>query len=412
MQNLYYEKFLNHKNFISLSNNQKPDLVNNIDIAIKNLCSQIKNNKLDLANIINSKDNLLESYNIAQNFDNFEYVMLLAVGGSSLGGKSFSALNNKKRVIFLESIDPQTINNKLSEIDISKTGFLIISKSGETIETICQTLIIIEKMGNLKLDYKRQCFFVTQNKDSNIGKIAQNFDCKIYNHPNIGGRYSCLSLVGLVPALLANLDIAKINEGAKLVLNNFLLCQDGFRDACLAQLAFYYQGFTNNVLMPYIDILKDFNDWYRQLCAESLGKNNFGFTPINSMGTVDQHSQLQLYLEGIGNKFFTFIIHNQYQQDFTINNISGHSTIFDNKKLSHILRIEQDSTIKTLENKGLPIRTIEINQIDEFTLGMLMTKFMLEIIIMGFACNIDPFDQPAVELRKNIARSMISSIKS
>jgi len=404
--NLFFSDYFFNSSF----NSKSTENIGKIYEATNNLVNKIKLGEIDLANIIYSQNTIEESKKIYQELSSFKTIIILAVGGSSLGGKSFAALKPSNNLIFVESIDPQTIYNKLHNINLEEAAFLSISKSGETTETICQTLIAVENLKKCGLSAKKHFFILTQNYNSTLGKIAQNLECKIFTHPQIGGRYSCFSSVGLVPALICNLNIEKIISASQKIINHFIKNQEYFINNCLTQILLYQKGFNNNVLIPYIDSLKNFNNWYRQLCSESLGKEKFGITPINSMGTVDQHSQLQLYLEGVHNKYFTFIINNKFNNDFIINDAPNCSTIFHKKKLSQILRIEHDSTIAILKSKNLPVRLIEINQVNEESLAALMTNFMLEIIIIAFAENINPFNQDAVETRKAIAKSMLQAI--
>jgi len=290
---------------------------------------------------------------------------------------------------------------------------LVISKSGETIETICQTLIILDELKKSKIkNFAGQFLFITESEKNSLAKIAKKIGAEITPHPGkIGGRYSCFSIVGLLPAILAGLDAKKIRNGAKKILTDFLN-KNEISNSCATQLTLYQQGFTNNVIMPYIDSLKNFTDWYRQLWAESLGKktgkNNFGSTPINSMGTIDQHSQLQLYLDGPKDKFFTFITAKNHQQDFLIKDLPTCPTLFGSKKLSAIVAVEQRTTIEVLNQKKLPIRIIEIEKLDEEILGGLMMQMFLETILIAYVKNLNPFDQPAVELRKELAKKILN----
>lgn len=359
--------------------------------------------------IVNSQDDLEQLEKFAEKISSYSKTLVLGVGGSSLGGKTLSALKFQDKIEFLESIDPTTIKNCLSKIDFENTFFLVISKSGETIETICQTLIILEKIEELQIkDFAKRFLFVTESKQNSITKIAQKIGAQTTEHSNkIGGRYSCFSIVGLLPALIAGLDARKIRKGAQIVLEDFLN-KDDISNSCATQLSLYEQGFTNNVIMPYIDNLKNFTDWYRQLWAESLGKNNFGSVPINSLGTVDQHSQLQLYLDGPKDKFFTFITQKKHPNDFLIKDLPDCRTLFGNKNLTDIVKIEQETTIEVLNQKNLPIRTFEIDKLDEEVLGGLMMQCFLETILISYVKEINPFDQPAVELRKNLAKTILN----
>lgn len=378
--------------------------------AATSLKNQIKNKNLPAIDIIFNQKDLKDFVAISKKIAPFEKVVVLGVGGSSLGAKTICALKNQARVEFLESIDPSSVKEFFDKLNLKKTFFLVISKSGETIETTCQTLILIELLKKLKItNFSQRFLFVTESQTNSLAQIAQELKCEIYPHDNkIGGRYSCFSVVGMLPSLLAGIDVKKIRSGAQKLVQDFLTSDD-ISKTCALQLTLHQQGFTSNVLMPYIDKLKNFNDWYRQLWAESLGKNGFGSTPINSMGTVDQHSQLQLYLDGIKDKYFTFVTCKNHKNDFSIKDLSKNKTLFGGKKLSEVLAIEEQTTIEILNQKKLPIRIFEIKKLDEEVLGALMMTIILETIIVAYAKEINPFDQPAVELRKDLAKKCLKS---
>lgn len=373
-------------------------------------------NKIAPINICKESADLAEIEKWANKIGQFKKVLLLGVGGSSLGAKTLTAISDEKlleKIEFLESIDPKTVTTKLEKIDLTQSFFLIVSKSGQTIETICQTLIIIAKLKKLQNHqeiFANNFLFVTESRDNSLAKIAQEIGAPIANHPNdIGGRFSYLSIVGLLPAAICGLDIRKIRKGAEIALEDFLQNQDSnIVESCARQLCLYEAGFKNNVVMPYIDDLKDFTDWYRQLFAESLGKNSFGITPINSMGTVDQHSQLQLYIAGPKDKFFTFILRGKEKENFVIEDIANCKTLFGGKKLSEIVKIEQETTIVSLQEKNLPIRTFIIDDLNEESISAFMMQMFLETILLAKVWGFDPFDQPAVEERKVKAKKRLS----
>ena len=408
LQDLYCQGFLN----ITI-NDVSPNFVAVTNKAKNKLHQEITTKTNPVLAIIDNEDDDEIFENLAQKIKKYSQVLLLGVGGSSLGAKTICALNLHCKIEFLESIDPQSIDNVLSKIDIEQCFFLIVSKSGETVETICQSLIIIDKLQKINLnsiDFSSRFLFITANLQSSLAKIAQQISAQIIPHPaNIGGRYSVFSVVGILPALIADLDIKKFRRGAKKAIEDFISNSQIF-EACAIQLELYDRGFCNNVFMPYADILKNFTDWYRQLLAESLGKNGYGSTPINSMGTVDQHSQLQLYLEGKSDKFFTFISNKKNHKDFAIHDLEQCQTLFGGKNLSQILEIEKNTTIDVLRQKKLPIRNFEINEINEESLGALMMQMFLEIMTIAYAKNINPFDQPAVELRKDLAKKILTNL--
>lgn len=400
--------------YLQHSNNlpSKQDIKKFHDLCKKSsevLSSEIKQSKLAAIDVVFSKEDLKDFEKFAKKTSAFKKVIVLGVGGSSLGGKTLSALKFQNKLEFLESIDPTTVRNCLNHFDLKTTFFLVISKSGETIETVCQTLIIIEEFQKLKSkNFAKQFLFITESQNNSIAKIAKKIGAEITEHSNkIGGRFSAFSIVGILPALIAGLDGKKIRQGAKKVVNEFLKGDEKIINSCATQLRLYEQGFVSNVIMPYVDNLKNFTDWYRQLWAESLGKDGFGSVPINSMGTIDQHSQLQLYLDGPKDKFFTFITAKNHQHDFAIKDLADCKTLFGGRKLSKIVEVEQETTIEVLNRKKLPIRIFEIKKLDEEVLGGLMMQMFLETILIAYVKKINPFDQPAVELRKDLAKKIL-----
>jgi glucose-6-phosphate isomerase len=395
----------------------KPHL-QNVEAAKKQIISELQNAQIPPLNIAQKTDDLAEIKNLAEEINReFSKVVVLGVGGSSLGGKTLSVIakNCSDKIIFMESIDSCSIIQNLEKIDLKNSLFLVISKSGETIETICQTLVFIEKFKKENIqNFSRNFIFVTQNHQNSIAKIAKEIGSKIYHHPeNIGGRFSYLTIVGLLPAAICGLNISAIRNGALQILDNFVqqkTSQNQVTQFATHQLYLFEKGFRSNVIMPYIDSLKDFTDWYRQLWAESLGKNGFGSTPITSMGTVDQHSQLQLYLDGPRDKSFTFIINKNPQNNFKVIDLPNCPTLFGGKNLNDIVKVEQESTIEVLNQKQLPIRVLEVEKVDEEMLGGLMMQMFLETIILAKTQKIDPFDQPAVELRKDLAKKYLANV--
>ncbi len=410
------------KNFYCQTTKNLPNLedlepyLKKSDNARSQLLSDIKNNQIAPINIafqINDLDDILSLANEIN--QKFSKIFVLAVGGSSLGGKTLTAINNAfHKITFIESIDSSSIINDLESVKFNESLFLVISKSGETIETICQTLIIIEKFKQQNIPNFNQNFcFITQSYHNTIAKIALEIGAKIYLHPeNIGGRFSYLTIVGLLPAAICGLNIFDIRSGAKQAIENFIIesspDKNQITKIVASQLYLFDRGFGANVIMPYVNNLKNFTDWYRQLWAESLGKNNFGSTPINSMGTVDQHSQLQLYLQGPRDKFFTFITDENPRNNFDIFDIENCPTLFGGKNLNQILKIEQDSTIEVFNLHKIPMRILAMEKINEKALSYLMMQMFLETIMIAKVKKIDPFDQPAVELRKNLAKQYLS----
>jgi glucose-6-phosphate isomerase len=412
--NNYYQQ--NVKNLPSLDSKVLLPYLDQIRTAHKKIILDIKSNQIAPLNIISRINDIELIQNLATKINQqFKNIIVLAVGGSSLGGRTLTAIAKKSanKIVFMESIDKKTIAHNLDNADLQNTLFLVISKSGETIETICQTLIVIEKFKLCGIkNFNKNFIFITQNQKNSIAKIGSKIGSKIYLHPeDVGGRFSYLTIVGLLPAAICGLNILEIIRGAKQILDDFVnlpIEQNYITRVATYQLYLFDRGIKNNVLMPYIDSLKDFTDWYRQLFAESLGKNGFGITPINSMGTIDQHSQLQLYLDGPKDKFFTFILNKDIQNNLMVVDLIDYKTLFGGKNLGKILQAEQKSTIEMLNCKQLPIRILELETFDEKNLSALMMQMFLEVILIAGTKNINPFDQPAVEIRKVLSKEYLT----
>jgi glucose-6-phosphate isomerase len=238
---------------------------------------------------------------------------------------------------------------------------------------------------------------------------------EILDHdPKIGGRYSALSLVGLLPTMIAGLDAQAVREGAKSVLDPVLrgAAPDTIAPCIGAALSvgLARQGANMSVLMPYVDRLADFGLWYRQLWAESIGKDGKGTTPIRAMGTVDQHSQLQLYLDGPRDKMFSLIfsravgtgglVPNDLADDPSLGYLAG-------RTLGDLLDAEQRATAETLIRRGCPTRIFRLDHVNEEAIGALMMHYMIETIVAAHLMGVDPFDQPAVEDGKVLARKYL-----
>ena len=344
--------------------------------------------------------------------NNFKKIFILGIGGSSLGAKTLLSLKFQDKVEILENIDSFTLKHIFHNIDLKNTAFLTISKSGKTIECISQTLILMKMLEDkLGKEYiGKNFFFLTENKNSPLTQLSKEFNIKtLEHHKTIGGRFSYLSNVGLIPACIGGLNIEEIRAGAVDVLEYILKNDDNFiSDICAKQSQLYQDGVIASVVMPYIERFEKLTEWYRQLWAESLGKNGYGILPINAIGTVDQHSQLQLYMDGPRNLFFTFIKKN-YDENLLKIEKTYHEyfNYLKDMSLDKIMNVEAESTIEVLNKRNLPIRIFEINNLNERCLSQIMMQYMIETIIVGLNNDINPFGQPAVEERKILAREMI-----
>ena len=349
--------------------------------------------------------------------------IVFGTGGSSLGAKALiNILQGKleRKLFFLDNIDPIQFRNSILKLNLVRTGFIIISKSGSTLETLSQMSSIIEifKSQNITDKLSQNFVVITENKDSPLKRIANKLSCKTLDHENdIGGRYSVFSNVGLFPAFITGLDILKIREGAMSLIEQ--TNDNSFNEHLIgASVAIYLQSsksINTNVLITYTDALYYFGKWYLQLWAESIGKKGKGITPIHSIGTTDQHSQLQLYIDGPKDKFFSLITTNYKNQGLKMNEEILKENGVDflaGKTMGDLMYAEQQSTLKILIEKGLPVREIYCNHINEFTLGQILAYFMMETITACHLIGVDPFNQPAVELGKKLTKDYLSGVQS
>ncbi len=357
---------------------------------------------------------------ITKKLKKYENILFLGTGGSSLGGKTLVSLMrnhfyDKKtpKIFFFENVDISSINGLLNEINLNNTACVVISKSGETIETISQFFLIENKFKKKNISLKNKIFIITEDKKSTLKSIQEANQYFFLAHPiSVGGRYSVFSIVGLLPAALANFDVKKFCNGAKKFLKTIQEEKkfDNFMSPILSLYKLNKIGFNMSVIMPYLDSLNNLSFWYRQLWAESLGKNEKGITPVNALGTVDQHSQLQLYLDGPKDKFFTIIGKKISKPSIKLNCKYAKNKkyeIMHNKSLEELLDAEMTATIETLKKKKKPIRVIILDSLSEKIIGSLMMFFFIETIFCCFLNNVNPFDQPAVEEGKRLAKKFL-----
>ena len=366
---------------------------------------------------ITSDQNLLdETINITHEFaKNKKQFIIFGTGGSNLGARALINISSEKsdnKIYFHDNIDPIFFEKSLSNIDFTSTGFIIISKSGKTPETISQLGAIVQLASdkNSLLTFYSNCLIITQFKVSPLFNIAKKNNCLLLEHKeDIGGRYSIFTNVGMVPAIIAGLDVKEIHKGARNVIENYNK-ENLYK---LGQL-FKFQHKTNltsSVIMTYSDALQYFGKWYLQLWAESIGKEKKGITAIHSIGTTDQHSQLQLYLDGPKDKFFTFITTDHSDRGLIINKDIVKEEKVDylvDKKMGDLMQAEQQATLDTFDQKNIKFREIYIPTIDTYSIGSLMASSIIETVAACIYFEVNPFDQPAVEQGKILTKQYLS----
>jgi glucose-6-phosphate isomerase len=398
--------------------------------ALQNIREWRENGSLPLLTLPFQRDDFDDMTLVSDRFrKDFDNVIVLGTGGSSLGGKSLHALADSgfgprpglPKIYFLDNVDPARFNSLVDPLNLSRTGLLTISKSGGTAETLALTAVFLTRyIDTLGKDAPaKHIVAITEAANNPLRTLAMRYDIPTLEHdPLVGGRYAVLSIVGLLPAMIAGLDGVAIREGAAAVLNATLTAEDPAESAPAVGAAISVGlardcGIATTVIMPYRDQLAELAAWHRQLWAESLGKDGMGTTPINALGTVDQHSQLQLYLDGPADKMFT-IIHSAagdfgepvapdlFPED-DLDYLKG-------RRMGDLLDACCRATCETLAARGRPVRVMTMDAVNERSMGALMMHFMLETIISAHLLGVDPFDQPAVEEGKHLARRYMNDI--
>ena len=319
------------------------------------------------------------------------------MGGSTLGSQTiYNFLEKKiKKNFWFED----NLQNNSKKINNKNLVNLVISKSGNTIETIVNSNILIKK--------ENKNIFITENKKNYLYLLAQKLKAEIIHHNNyIGGRYSVLSEVGMVPAELMGLKSENFRQ------LNLLIKNKKFINSLIANvnstLFFIKNKKYNSIIINYDEKSENLFKWYQQLVAESLGKKNTGLLPVVSNMPKDNHSVMQLYLDGFKNNFFTFFyVHDQNSKKISNKAIFNSHKYLKNKNLSNIIYGQKRATENIFKLKNIPFRSFEIYKRDEKTLGELFTFFILETILLGKALNLNPYDQPAVELIKNETKKLL-----
>jgi len=367
--------------------------------------------------------------------ENATDVVLLGTGGSSLGGQTLAqlaghavpgvgALRAAPRLHFMDNLDPETYGALLGKLPHTTTRFVAISKSGGTAETLMQTIAALTAVKAEGLETRIPDIFLGLTEKALPGKtnglrelLAAHHVPILDHHTGIGGRFSVLSNVGLLPAAILDLDIAAVREGAGLALTPVLAKKPAAQvpaalGAALAVALAESKGKSISVLMAYADRLERFTHWYVQLWAESLGKNGKGTTPVAALGPVDQHSQVQLFIGGPRDKLFTVVTvagtGRGPRMDAELAKLAGEPA-FGGKTIGDLVAAEGRATAETLVKNGCPVRTIHLPQLNEETLGELLMHFMLETIIAAHLLGVDAFDQPAVEEGKVLAKKYLTS---
>lgn len=373
---------------------------------------------------------LHESKIVRQKFQNKKTFVHIGIGGSSLGPEMIVSALKKSDVkfIFINNIDPEEIHEQLLNLDYKDCLFYFVSKSGGTAETLAALAIIsgmLYRHGINSNDLKDYFVFATDPVKSELLDLGKTLNLSILEVPSdVGGRFCVLTPVGYLPALFAGIDIDRLVYGAKIAQELCLL--DSTANPLLKTADFAYslyknQGVNQTVLMPYSSKLKYFSFWFTQLWAESLGKKEnlkgekveTGLTPITAYGATDQHSQMQLFMEGPRNKLIFLIEVLNFKHDFNLNGFLSSKGLdkLSSFTLSNLMKAELHGTIKALKEQNRPYVHITIDQNNEEHLGALIVYFESLTALMGDYLEIDPFNQPGVEAGKIYAFEFLSQLK-
>ena len=340
-------------------------------------------------------------------FKKFNNVILIGMGGSILGAEAiynFFELKMKKNFYFMNDLDENKITILKKKYNFSKCLFIIISKSGNTVETLSNlfSLNIIKKNS-------KNIILISEKKNNHLFSLSKKLNLFYIEHKShIGGRYSVLSEVGIVPAYLMGLNISKLRLNILDFLkgkNKLFLKSSSIKLANLIN----SKKFNNLIFINYFPELEKFLLWCQQLIAESLGKKNKGFLPVISNAPKDHHSLLQLYLDGPKDKLFSiFSFEKKSKEKVIIKKDTGIRSFLNNKRIGEVKNAQNKALIKSFVKKKIPFREFKVKKFNEKILGKLFSYFILETIIVGKLINVNPFDQPAVEQVKIYTKEFLN----
>ncbi len=334
-------------------------------------------------------------------------LVVIGTGGASLGAQTLCALSvDPSRVVFLENCDPTTVARAM-QYPREETSWAIISKSGETVETLSAALALIGTHGDA---IRSRVRVVTTTAQSTLGQLATAQGWEILPHPDrLGGRFSVFSIVGLLPAAYAGMDIAAIARSAQQKLRHVLAGDDTRLWRHATTIAGGLDAKPIQILMAYADRLRPATQWWKQLWAESLGKGKRGQTPVTAIGSIDQHSQLQLYLDGPGDKLATLWLPDTAGLGPVLPKLELPGLAYlGGHRMGDVMQATAEGTVQTLTKAGVPIRVLR-GKLNPESIAEWMMARMLETLAVSVLMGVDPYDQPAVEEGKKLARAALGS---
>jgi glucose-6-phosphate isomerase len=359
----------------------------------------------------------------AKPYRRFHSVVIIGMGGASLSGKAMASLyqswimadSSFPFLYFLDNLDPEIFWELMSVLNPRTTGVIVISKSGETPETLLLLMRCLEYWQDFLTAQEIGGHFTAITRhNSTLSRVAHHFNFSQFEHPSrIGGRFSCFTIVGLLPAFIAGCDPKKIRLGGALVLKNFFAKASKappLLGAAWVHALMNAYTMNNHVMMSYGDAFQSFLAWNRQLIGESLGKEGKGINPICALGPADQHSQLQLYLDGPRDKMFTIFVEQQLPRE------KPRHELWDKfqeigflayNSLESLVHAEERATSTVLRDRGCPTRNFQVTTFNEIALGALFAHFILETLILAELMEVNPLNQPAVESIKALSKRFL-----
>ena len=401
--NLFTDNNIDHK---YLNKNILDKFSKEFKKIIKEIQNDINNPKKTL-NVLNRKFNINLNIKELKKFKIFKTIVIIGMGGSILGSEAihnFLESKIRKKVHFFNSLDEEKILRLKKKQNLNKALFLVISKSGNTIETLTNlfSLKIIKKNS-------KNIIIISEKKNNLLYSLSKKYNLyHIEHNTSIGGRYSVLTEVGIIPAHLMGVSTNKL----RLYIQNFLTGREKkFLKNSVIKLSSLLNSkkINNLIFLNYSPKLEKFLFWCQQLIAESLGKKGKGFLPMISNVPKDHHSLLQLYLDGPRDKLFhIFSLEEKSKNKLKIKKITNENNPLNNKTFDNIKMAQKNALIKTFKKNKIPFREFKIKSVQEQVLGKLFSYFILETVIIGKLVNINPFDQPAVEEVKRYTKKLLN----
>ena len=387
-----------------LNKNKKNFFLKKVDRIFSEILSNIENPSRT-ENVLNKDFKFNFHFNNLKKFKKFKTIALIGMGGSILGSeavKNFLEEKVKKKIYFFNDLDQKKILDIKKKVNLNKVLFIVISKSGNTVETLSNlfSLNIIKKKTN-------NLIVISEKKNNSLYNLTKQFQIFYIEHkPHIGGRYSVLSEVGIIPAYLMGINIFKLRSEIDgfIKKNQSFLKNSAVKLSCLLT----SKKFNNLIFLNYSSKIEKFLFWCQQLIAESLGKKNLGFLPVISSVPKDHHSLLQLYLDGPKDKIFNiFSLKEKLKvkintKKYKLNNI------LNNKYINKVKDAQKNALIRAFKEKKIPYREINVDINNEEALGKLFAYFIVETILIAKLTNLNPFDQPAVEKVKIYTKKILT----